>query len=212
MVATNSDAARVFAELCGSGVLVDSYLAWVLGLTGIAAAAYAVGAVLRLRSEETDLRAEPVLATAVTRWQWAASHVVGAVVGIVTLLLTAGLVVGLVHGLRGGDVDHELPRVLTGALVQVPAALVVAGVAIALFGLAPRGSATAWLVVVAALLISQLGGILRLNRWVTDLSPFAHVPKVPGHEVTAAPLIWLTAVATLLAVAGLTRFRLRDLT
>lgn len=212
MVATNSDAARVFAELGGSRVLVDSYLAWVLSLTGIAAAAYAVGAVLRLRLEETDLRAEPVLATPVTRWQWAASHLVGAVVGIVTLLLTAGLVVGLVHGLRGGDVDHELPRVLTGALVQVPAVLVVAGVAIALFGLAPRGCATAWLVVVAALLISQLGGILRLNRWVTDLSPFAHVPKVPGHEVTAAPLIWLTAVATLLAVAGLTRFRLRDLT
>lgn len=212
MVAAKSDAARVFAELGGSGILVDSYLAWVLGLTGIAAAAYAVGALLRLRSEETDLRAEPVLATAVTRWQWAASHLVSATVGIGALLLTAGLVVGLVHGLRGGDVGHELPRALTGALVQVPAALVVAGVVIALFGLAPRLSVMAWLLVVAALLIGQLGGILRLNRWVTDLSPFAHVPQVPGHAVTAAPLIWLTVVASVLAVAGLIRFRLRDLT
>jgi polyether ionophore transport system permease protein len=212
MVVANSDAARVFVELGGSRTLVDSYLAWMLGLTGIAAAAYAVGAVLRLRSEETGLRAEPVLATAVTRWQWAASHLGAAVVGIVVMLLTTGLVVGVIHGLRGGDIGHELPTVLAGALVQGPAALVVAGVAIALFGLAPRLSTTAWLVVVAALLIGQLGGILRLNRWVTDLSPFTHVPRVPGHEVTATPLIWLTAVATLLTVAGLIGFRRRDLT
>src|SRR5262249_19523140 len=108
-VGANSDAARLFAELGGSAALVDSYLAWILGLTGIVATAYAVGAVQRLRSEETELRAEPVLATGVTRWQWAASHLLGAVGGIVVLLLTAGLAVGLVHGLRSRDVPHALP-------------------------------------------------------------------------------------------------------
>jgi len=211
MVVANSDAARVFAELGGSGTLVDSYLAWVLSLTGIAAAAYATGAVLRLRSEETDLRAEPVLATAVTRWRWAASHLGVAAVGILGILLTTGLVVGATHGIRGADVAQELPRMLAGALVQLPAALVMAGITIALFGLAPRFSAAAWLPVAASLLIGQLGAILGLNRWVMGLSPFMHVPRVPGHEVTVAPLAWLTAAATLLILAGLFRFRQRDL-
>jgi len=207
----NAGASRVFAELGGPGRLVDSYLAWVLGLAGVAAAAFEVGAVLRLRSEESGLRAEQVLATAVTRWRWAASHLATAGLGMLSVLLVSGLAVGLVHGLRGGDVSHELPRILAGALVQVPAALVLAGLAMALFGVVPRLSGTAWPAVVAALVIGQLGGLLRLNRWLMDISPFTQVPRVPGHEVTAAPLVWLTAVATLLVAAGLIRFRRRDI-
>jgi len=212
MVGANPQAARVFAELGGSGTLVDSYLAWVLGLTGIAAAAFGTGAVLRLRSEETGVRAEPVLATGVTRWTWAASHLALAGLGIVALLLTSGLVAGLVHGLREGDMGHELARIVAGALVQVPPALVLAGLAMAVFGIVPRLSGAAWLAVLAALLIGQLGGLLRLDRRLLDLSPFTHVPRVLGHAVTAAPLIWLLVVAALLAAAGLTRFRRRDLT
>lgn len=212
MMGADTGAARVMADLGGSGTLVDSYLAWVLGLTGIAAAAFGVGAVLRLRSEETGLRAEPVLATAVTRWRWAASHLATAGLGIVAVLVVSGLAVGLVHGLRSGDVAHELPRILVGALVQVPAAMVLAGLAMALFGVAPRLSSAAWPAVVAALAIGQLGGLLRLNRWLIDVSPFTHAPRVPGHEVTPAPLVWLLVIAVLLTSAGLMRFRRRDLT
>ena len=113
-VGQNKDAAKVLAQLGGPGALVDSYLSWFLGTAGVAAAAYAVAAVARLRSEETGLRAEPVLATSVKRWQWMASHVVCAVVGTIVLLVTTGLVAGLVHGLRSGDVAHELSRVLVG--------------------------------------------------------------------------------------------------
>ena len=110
----------VLAQLGGAGALVDSYLAWVLGIGGVAVAAYAVATVLRLRSEETGLRAEPVLATAVRRWHWAASHLLVAVVGAAVLLVTTGLVLGLVHGLRSRDLAAELPRLLAGALVQAP--------------------------------------------------------------------------------------------
>jgi ABC-2 type transport system permease protein len=211
-VGANAGAARVLADLGGSGTLVDSYLAWVLGLTGVAAAAFGVGAVLRLRSEETGLHAEPLLATAVTRWRWAASHLATAGLGIVALLLVSGLAVGLVHGLRGGDVAHELPRILVGALVQVPAALVLAGLAMALFGVAPRFTSAAWLAVLAALLIGQLGSLLGLDRSLMDVSPFTHVPRMPGHVVTAAPLIWLLGTAVVLAAAGLVQLRRRDIT
>jgi ABC-2 type transport system permease protein len=211
MVGDNNDAARVLAQLGGPGALVDSFLAWVLGITGIAAAAYAVAAVLRLRSEETAVRAEPVLATTVKRGQWVGSHLAVAFVGTVLLMVTAGLVVGVVHGLRSGDLADQLPRVLTGALAQIPAALILAAVAVALFGIVPRLSAAAWVFVVIALLVAQLGGILRLDQWAMDASPFAHIPKLPGGRVTAAPLLWLAGIAAMLASAGLAGFRRRDI-
>ena len=54
-----------------------------------------------------------------------------------------------------------------------------------------------------AALITLLGPAIRLSHWVLDVSPFSHVPKLPGAPVTAAPLAWLVAVAVVLAVTGL---------
>jgi ABC-2 type transport system permease protein len=62
-----------------------------------------------------------------------------------------------------------------------------------------------------AAVIGQLGAVLGLDQWVLDISPFSHIPRVPGHEVTAAPLIWLTGIAAVLVTVGLARFRHRDI-
>jgi putative exporter of polyketide antibiotics len=45
----------------------------------------------------------------------------------------------------------------------------------------------------------------------TDISPFPHVPTLPGGEVTAGPLLGLLAAATALTAAGLWALRRRDL-
>jgi ABC-2 type transport system permease protein len=45
---------------------------------------------------------------------------------------------------------------------------------------------------------------------VLDLSPFAHVPKLPAEDVLAAPLVWLVLISTFLVAAGLLGLRRRD--
>jgi ABC-2 type transport system permease protein len=101
--------------------------------------------------------------------------------------------------------------VLAGALVQIPAAWVLAGIALACFGLAPRLAAASWAALVAFLLIEQLGEILQLDQWVLDLSPFTHVPKLPGGGLAAGSLLALVAVAAAPAGAGLAGLRRRDI-
>ena len=71
---TSPQARQIFIRLGGHSGLVDAYLAAVIGMLGVASAAYAVAAVLRLHGEETERRAEPVLATPVGRVRWAGSH------------------------------------------------------------------------------------------------------------------------------------------
>jgi len=61
------------------------------------------------------------------------------------------------------------------------------------------------------LFVTMFGQPLRLSRWLLDLSPFAHLPKLPAAGFTATPLAWLLATAAVLAAAGLAGFRRRDL-
>ena len=106
------ETAKVLATLGGSGSITDIYLAAILSWIGMLAAGYAVQATLRLRAEESEQRAEPVLATAASRTGWAGSHVLVAGGGAALVLATGGALAGLAHGLRAGDVGGQLARVL----------------------------------------------------------------------------------------------------
>jgi hypothetical protein len=44
-----------------------------------------------------------------------------------------------------------------------------------------------------------------------DISPFTQIPKLPGGTVSAAPLLWLCAVALTISTLGLIGLRHRDL-
>ncbi|MEV4008477.1 hypothetical protein AB0K37_40390, partial [Actinomadura sp. NPDC049753] len=110
-----------------------------------------------------------------------------------------------------GDPGREVPRVLGAALAQLPAVWLVGAIALALFGLAPRFTGGAWAAVGVFAVVTLFGAGLDLDQWALDVSPFTHVPKLPGHDVTAAPLLWLLAVAAALSALGLIGFRRRDL-
>jgi ABC-2 type transport system permease protein len=201
----------VLEKLGGGQGMVDAFTNATMSLMALLASAYAVQAVLRLRSEETGRLAEPILATKVGRVGWAMGHVLFAVAGPAVLMALEGVVVGLVHGLRSHDLGDQLPRIFWSAIVQLPAVWVIAGITVALFGLAPRLAMAAWGLLGVFLLLGELGPLLKLKQWAMDLSPFTHVPKLPGAPMRTMPVVWLVVVAGLLTAVGLAGFRRRDL-
>jgi ABC-2 type transport system permease protein len=211
MVADNSNLEDIFTRMGGRTGIVNAYLVSILGILGLMAAGYAIQATLRLRAEETAGRAEPVLAGAVGRLRWAGSHLVFSVLGSALALVVAGLTVGLTYGVTTPDPGRQLSRVLEGALVQVPAVWVLAAAAVALVGLAPRFAAVACGALGACVILGLIGAALQLDQWVMDLSPFTHLPKVPGEAFTATPLVLLLAVALALGGAGLAGLRRRGI-
>lgn len=120
-------------------------------------------------------------------------------------LVTAGMTAGFAHGGRG-----DVQRLIGAALVQLPAVWVLVGITLALFGLAPRFVRASWGVLAAGVVLGQLGPLLRLPPWVMKLSPFTHVPRLPGGVFEVAPLLALQGVAALLAIAGLLGWQRRD--
>jgi ABC-2 type transport system permease protein len=202
---------EMFTKLGGRGGLETAFLGAIMGVMGLIAAVYAVMAALRLRTEETGQRAEPLLASPVGRIRWALSHLTFALAGPVVLMGLTGLGTGIAYGLGTGDVGAEVPRLLGAALAQLPAIWVLAGIATALFGLLPRLTAATWAVLGAFLFLGEIGSFIGLSHWAMDVSPFIQVPKLPGAAFAAAPLAWLTAIALALAAAGLVGLRRRDL-
>jgi ABC-2 type transport system permease protein len=211
LVGTSQGTADILTKLGGGAAnLVDVWFSAVLGIMAIAVAAYAVQAVLRLHAEESSGRLEPVLATAVSRSRWLLAHLLVVAVGVIVLFVLTGAATGLAYAIVAGD-GSQIGRLTAAALVRVPSALLVAGLAVAAFGAVPSVAVgAAWGALAAFLFLAQLGVFLDLPQLVLDLSPFAHVPAAPVAQVTTAPLVWLVVGAVLLTTVGTWAFRRRD--
>nr|WP_221377046.1 ABC transporter permease [Actinoplanes polyasparticus] len=201
----NEGLSDIFARLGGSTALVDSYFAGTAGIVGLIAACYAVQATLRLRDEEQTGHAEAVLSTAVSRYTWAGTNLFFVLLGPAVVLTAEGLATGLAYP------QGDLGAILAGTLVQLPAVWVLAALAVLAFGLIPRLSAVAWAPPALCLLILLVGQTLQLDQWFLDISPFTHVPHLPGGDATATPLIALTLLAALLTATGMAGLRRRNI-
>jgi ABC-2 type transport system permease protein len=203
------NAQELLQRLGGVQGLTDSFISTELSFVGIAAAAYGIQATLRLRSEEAALRSESILATGVTRLGWASSHVIVALLGTAVLLAGAGLAAGITHSASTGRAE-DLWRVLVAAVVRVPAAWVLVGIAVAVFGLVPRWALAGWIALVVFLVLGEFGPLFELPQAVMDISPFAHSPSLPGGAFSALSLAALVLLAGSLVTIGFVGFRRRD--
>ena len=210
LVNTSSQLRDIVDRLGGTHNLINAYFTATFGICGLIAAAYAIQATLRARSEETALRAELLLSTPVRRFAFAGSHLLFAAVGSAVLLAATGVGAGLAYGVAVHDIGGQIATLIGAALAQWPAAVVPAAIAAVLFGFVPRATTAAWGVLAGFVLLGQIGPLLRLGQPVMDISPFTHTPKLPGSTVTALPLVVLSAVAIALTGAGLAGFRRRD--
>ena len=208
-VRDNKALADVLAR-AGGNSLTDSYLALCLRILALIGTGFAIQSIVRLRSEETSLRAEPLLATPVSRWRWAASHLIVAFAGSVVVLTAAGLATGLGYGIVSGDLGVA-PRILGAALAYVPAMWLLIGLSVAIVGLAPRAIVAAWAALGMCIVIGMLGELLDLPGWMKSISPFGHVPQLPVADLTVMPLGVLTIIAAVLTAAGLSGLRRRDI-
>ncbi|MFE6849732.1 ABC transporter permease [Streptomyces sp. NPDC057674] len=203
IVGDNAQARQIIERMGGRSALTDAFLATMVSLFGMVAALFAVGSVLRPHGEETSGRAEPLLANALGRIRWAAGHLLIAFGGSALILALSGIGLALSYGRDAG-------AVLGASLAQLPAVWTLAGLAVLLWGAAPRAATAAWGAAGLCLALGWIGPALDLPQAALNLSPFGHLPKLPGSETAWTPVLALTALAAALVAAGLAGLRRRD--
>jgi ABC-2 type transport system permease protein len=202
---------EIVARMGGTGALEQAFLGASFCLLAMVAAAFTVSLFLRIRQEESSQRTETLLAGAVGRSRWLASHLGIAMGGSAAALLLAGLTGGVTYGVAAGDVGGKLPIVLATAAVQLPGVWLSAAVGVAVFGWAPRFTPVVWGVLIGFVALYLLGSLSDLPHWLLDIEPFAHVPRVNGGDFSAVPLLWLSIIDATLIALGLAAFRRRDI-
>ncbi|MGP3972062.1 ABC transporter permease [Streptomyces sp. 6N223] len=209
MIEDNEQLRETIAEL-GSGSVSESFGSALMSFLAIITSAFVVLAVLRARAEETGGRAEPVLATGLSRDRWVGSHLTMSLAGGTLVALLAGLGFGLAGALSASE--GELFWKLTGSsLAYAPALWVTGAIALVLFGWLPRFAAAAWAIPAYSFFVVYLGTLIEMPDALANFSPFGHVPQVPAADMEWTPLVVMTAVAAALTWLGLAGFRRRDL-
>ena len=202
-------ALQLIVALGGVESVSDAFISVELSFVAVAASAYAISSLLRLSGEEATLRADAVLATPARRVRWVGSHLLITVIASGLLMTVCGLSLGFAHAAQLGD-SNLIGQDVTAAVVRLPAIWVMAGVTLLLYGIARRAAPMAWAILVGAFLASELGPLLDLPEWVRNLSPFAHMPLLPGGVLSARALIVSVLVAAILSLAGFITFNRRD--
>ena len=197
-------ASDLLQKLGGVGTFNDIYLTLVGVMGGFGAAAYGIGSVMRLRTEESSGHLESVLATRVTRLRFFASHAIVAFVGATVLMAAMGLVMSAAHTSASSGFWREA----SPALAHLPAVWVMIGAALVVVAWLPRSDWLGWALLVGIVFLGELGPLMNLPDWVQTISPFAHTPKIPIETMNWAPELVLTAITAALvgvAVAGYRR-------
>ncbi len=189
---------------------MDGFVAATQLYLAVIAAGYVVQAIGTLRLEEAEGRLEARLSGTLSRARWLASHALVVLGGLITIVLGSSLVLGLATALSGGDLA-ELGPTLSSGPAYLPAELVLAGLALAVYGLRPRLFGIAWASYALMTFIAFLGPGLKLRPWVLDLSPTTHVGNPPAGAIQTGALTVMTGVAVALVAVGFAAFRRRGL-
>ncbi|MEU4295110.1 hypothetical protein AB0E63_43405 [Kribbella sp. NPDC026596] len=193
----------------GGGRPLDGFVAVTQLYLAVVAGGYVVQAIGTLRAEEADGRLETRLAGTVSRTRWLAAHALVVAAGLVLIVVVSSLVLAVSTTWSTGS-SGAFGAVLKSGMDYLPAELVLAGIALALFGSWPRGFGFAWVGYAVATFIAFLGPGLKLAQWVLDLAPTTHVGNPPLGTADTGNLFALAAVAAALVLVGFIAFDRRD--
>jgi ABC-2 type transport system permease protein len=200
--------------LKAAGMNVDDLTRGFIGLwatmLGLVIAVYAAFRMGATRHEEDSTRAEFLLTRPVRRWRWLGGHVVCVLAALVVLSVVSASAMWLAS--VAADADLAAGDTFSAMFNMVPAVAVFAGLAVLVFGLAPRltvpvGAAAP----VAAFVVELVGPLLEWPEWVVGVSPFHHLAAVPVEPFGWPAALVMVVIGVMLTAVGVVAFERRDL-
>ncbi|MGY1455182.1 hypothetical protein [Streptomyces sp. SS8] len=191
--------------------VTEGYLGTMGLLFGLLLCLHACWRIGAARAEEAAGRLESTLTRPVSRRRWLGGHILLALAA--SLLIAAVAALAVWAGSVAGGADVEAAGAFGSVLNTLPVVVLLTGLAVLVYGIAPRltvGLPVA--VAVAAYLVETIGTALDWPEAVLDLSPFHHLATVPVEPFEPLPAAVMTGLGLSAVLAGVAAFQRRDVT
>ncbi len=190
--------------------LVEQFIATLMSVMALIAAAPALIMILKVKSEEKASRIEHLLSRAVSRKQFLGSYLLLSLAASLFMLFLSALGMWSAAAAVMDD-PVNLSLFLRSALVYLPAIWALIGLTVLIIGYKPGAALFSWIYLAYSFIVIYFGEILQIPDWLARLTPYGYVPKIPLEEINFPALIILAVISIILMAAGYRGYRQRDI-
>ncbi|ANZ32440.1 ABC transporter permease [Staphylococcus carnosus] len=197
--------------LTGDGTnYAEQFVPILMAIMGMIATIPVLMVIFKIRKEMAIHREELILSHPVSRTSYLMSFVwVGLLNSIVMIILAAlGMYAGEASSMKN---PIALEKIITAGAVYIPAILIFAGLAVMVVGWFEKMSVLIYLYLAYCFLVVYLGQLLDVKKWLKEMTPFGHVPRLPVADMNWPPLLWMLFIAVICIVVGMLGFRRKDI-
>jgi ABC-2 type transport system permease protein len=197
-----------WAKQAGLGYV---FISIAIYLVSIVVAVYGMTAVLRIKKEENEGRAELLIDKQVSRMRWMSSHLIVAALCSAALLVAMGIAGGLTYGFVTGDLSNGFWNIFTMNVSKIPPVWILLSFTALIYGLWPRITSLSWIVWLGFILL-ELGWEAQIVDWTwLGISPFSYAHyTIDISSMPMLPMLYLLAISAFLTGIGLLGFINRD--
>ncbi|MFD1417694.1 ABC transporter permease [Companilactobacillus keshanensis] len=105
----------------------------------------------------------------------------------------------------------ELTVFLRGFYAYISPIMIMLGISSFIIGWIPRISVVSYLYAGFALFVEYFGKLIDLSKWISKLTPFGYINKVPVHQMDPGTFWWQLILAAILIILGYIGYHIRDL-
>jgi len=190
--------------------LTEQFISMLMSILAMISTIPALMGILKLKGEEGKNRTEHLLSRAVSRTRLLTSYLIVAL-GIGYLSLSMASIGLWSAGAAVMDDGIAFSTIYSAAMVYLPAMWVMIGLAVLFIGLAPGFSGLVWIYLLYSFIVVYLGKLLQFPDWMSNLSPYGHIPQLPVEDMDFMIVLILTIIAIAMSVIGFIFYNKRDI-
>lgn len=193
-----------------SGDVLKGLMGYFTMADALLVGAFVLQSVATIHAEEADGSLELQWTGVLSRTRWALSRMAVPAVLSLLLLAVSGYAEGAAYGAAIKDPTQAV-HYLGASLAYWPTMLLVIGFVMLCAAWIPRASpSVTWAVYGVVVLVSMFGELFKVPKKIGDNTPFTAIEHLTTGTFTVVPLVVLTVLAIVFAVAGIARLRARD--
>lgn len=194
----------------GNYSFTEQFLPMLMVIMSILAAIPTLMSLLKVYGEEKKGRIELIIGGAVSRIKLLGSYLFNSILtGFMMISFSA---IGLwTAAYSVMDNPLSFGTIYSSAIIYYPAVLVMIGFTMLLIGYIPKASSYIWIYIFYTFFVLYLGGLLDVPDWLSKLTPFGYISKLPIEDMEWNNVIILTIVFALTSVAGMIGYKKRDI-